>query len=99
MRIWKYKIYVRDGLQILRVPGVAESKVVAARMSPFAPHIIDIWIEIIPDSEKGDLEFRVFGTGHEVTLTPDRQTVHTATVFSDVHELVWHIYQLHEVKR
>lgn len=96
MTVWKYKIYVSGQAQAIEVPGADEAKVVAARISD-QHDIIDIWIEVDPLADKSDLEFRVFGTGHPITTTPDRQTVHTATVFDDRLGLVWHLYQLHEV--
>ena len=94
MRVWKYQIYIDGGVQLVNIPGADESKVVAIKLSK-VHDVIDVWIEIDPDGEYGTLAFRVFGTGHEITLTPDRQTVHTGTVFDDMLGLVWHVYQLH----
>jgi len=96
MKIWKYRIFVNDVVQTVQVPGADEAKVVAARVSEFHD-IIEVWIEVHPGQLIGVLEFRVFGTGHEIETTSNRQTIHTGTVFDEVLGLVWHVYQLHEV--
>jgi hypothetical protein len=85
MRIFKYELYITDGVQELRLPKGAEIltvQVQAARLM--------FWAIVHPHFETEKRCFSVYGTGHEMNPTITHKYIATVQNF----QLVWHIFEV-----
>ena len=81
--IWKYPLDMRGWN---RVPIGPDAKVVLAAIDP-ASGAPAIWVDLDPDTDRGERQFAVIGTGHDI----EPGAKHVGSMID--RSFVWHIFE------
>ena len=88
IRVFKYPIPIDDVVAVAMPVG---SEVLSVGWQPGDPHHIQLWARVDTTQPKGEMWFRVVGTGH-----PNATGTYVGTVLLHEGALVFHVFRLPE---